>query len=358
MSDWSELADRVIDGYELSREEALEIVEAPETELLAILDAAYKVRRHHHGNRVRIHVLQNAKSGVCPEDCSFCSQSMEFDTDVEQYGMQRVEEIVEGAKEAYEKGAATYCVVTATRGPVPDEIEAICKATEKIKEEYPMDVCASLGMLEDGQAEKLAAAGVDRYNHNLETSSSHFDEVVSTHDWQDRVDTVMKAKDAGMEACCGGILGLDEEKNDWVELAFSLREIGVESVPINFLNARPGTPLEEAETISAREALKALAMFRFVHPESDVRMAGGREVVLDQMQPLALYAANSFFTEGYLTTGGQGESKDYRMITQAGFEPVVVGDRDEIEAPEAGGVAERAAGATPCGKKTQTGAAE
>jgi len=334
MSDWNAIANRVVGGERIARSEALEVVRAPDDELLSLLQAAFRVRREHHGRKVRIHVLQNAKSGVCPEDCSFCSQSMEFDTEVEKYGMQRVEEIVKGAEEAYEKGAATYCVVTATRGPVPDEIDIICEATRRIKAEYPMEVCASLGLLEDGQAERLAEAGVDRYNHNLETSEEHFENVVTTHDWSDRVETVMKAKEAGMEACCGGILGLDEEQEDWVDLAFALRKIGVESVPINFLNAREGTPLEDADPVRAQDALKALAMFRFVHPEADVRMAGGREVVLDQMQPLALYAANSFFTEGYLTTPGQGDSKDYRMIQQAGFEPVVVGNKPEATADD------------------------
>jgi biotin synthase len=360
MTNWTNLAERVIDGESITREEAISVVEAPDSELLGILDAAYRVRSEHHGDKVRIHVLQNAKSGVCPEDCSFCSQSMEFDNDVEQYGMQRVDEILEGAKEAYDKGAATYCVVTATRGPVPDEIDIICEATRKIKEEYPMEVCASLGLLEEGQAEKLAEAGVDKYNHNLETSSNHFENVVTTHDFEDRVRTVKRAKDAGMDACCGGILGLDEEKNDWVDLAFALKDLEVESVPVNFLNPRPGTPLEDADSVTARDALKALAMFRFVHPEADVRMSGGREVILDQMQPLALYAANSFFTEGYLTTPGQGDSEDYQMLKQAGFEPVIVGDREEVPEPEMiDEHAPSAAGGGCCGdKEAATGAAE
>ncbi len=324
MQKWNDLADRVLNGDSISRSEAMEVVEADDDQLLPIMHAAFRVRSHHHGRRMRIHVLQNAKSGVCPEDCSFCSQSMEYEAEVNQYGMQQVEELVDNAKEAYDKGAVTYCIVTATRGPVPDEIDIICEATERIKDEYPMDICASLGLLEEGQAEQLAEAGVDRYNHNLETSSDYFEEIVSTHDWQDRVDTVKRAKNAGMEACCGGIVGMNEEKDDWVKLAFALRDIGVESVPINFLNPRPGTPMDEVDKLNPRECLKALAMFRLVHPEADVRVAGGREVVLGHMQPLSFYAANSFFTEGYLTTGGQGDSKDYTMIEQAGFEPVIV----------------------------------
>ncbi|MGM0556906.1 MAG: biotin synthase BioB [Myxococcota bacterium] len=330
MTNWNALADRVLDGETISREEALEVVEAPDDELLAILHAAFRVRSKYHGRKVRVHVLQNAKSGICPEDCKFCSQSIKYQTDAEQYSMKEVDDLVEGAKQAYERGAVTYCMVTATRGPSNRDMETIVEATKRIKDKYPVNICASLGILEDGQAEKLKEAGVDRYNHNLETSSNHFDKVVSSHTWEDRVNTVKMAKSAGMEACCGGIIGMGETQNDWVDLAFSLREIGVESVPLNFLNPRPGTPLgEQVNTepeakLRPQECLKALAMFRFVHPEADVRVAGGREVILDQMQPLALYAANSFFTEGYLTTGGQGESRDYKMITQAGFEPEVV----------------------------------
>ncbi len=333
MTAWRTLATQVLDGTPLSPSQALDVVHADDDEVLALLDAAFRVRRHHHGRRVRIHVLQNAKSGVCPEDCAFCSQSLKFDSDPEQYGMQQVDQIVEGAKTAWDKGAVTYCIVTATRGPHSSEVDAVCEATRRIKERYPMDVCASLGLLDAEQAEKLADAGVDRYNHNLETSCDHFENVVTTHEWSDRVETVKQAKAAGMEACCGGIIGLGDARSDWVDLAMALRGIGVESVPVNFLNPRSGTPLEDVETVRPQECLKALAMFRLVHPEADLRMAGGREVVLDQMQPLALYAANSFFTDGYLTTGGQGESKDYRMIQQAGFEPVIVEDGPERQGP-------------------------
>ncbi|MFW6193742.1 MAG: biotin synthase BioB, partial [Gemmatimonadota bacterium] len=302
-------------------EQALSVVEAPGDELLAVLDAAFRVRRRHHGREVRVHVLRNAKSGVCPEDCGFCSQSLHFEAEVPRYGMQDADELVEGAGEAHGMGAVTYCIVTATRGPAAGEVEAVCEATRRIKERWPLDVCASLGILKDGQAEALAEAGVDRYNHNLETSRGHFPEIVSTHSWEDRVETVKRAKAAGMEACCGGIMGMRESAEDRVDLALALREIGVESVPVNLLDPRPGTPLADAGKLDPSEALATLAMFRLVHPEADVRIAGGREAVLGSMQPLALYAANSLFTDGYLTTPGQEESEDHRMIRQAGFEP-------------------------------------
>lgn len=321
--DWNHLADHVLSGGELTREQALSVADAPDDELLSVLDAAFRVRRRHHGREVRVHVLRNAKSGVCPEDCGFCSQSLHFEADVPQYGMQDPGELVEGAGEAHEMGAVTYCIVTATRGPAPGEVEAVCEATRRIKERWPLDVCASLGVLKEGQAEELAEAGVDRYNHNLETSRGHFPEIVSTHSWEDRVETVKRAKSAGMEACCGGIMGMRESVEDRVDLALALREIGVESVPVNLLDPRPGTPLADAGKLAPPEALASLAMFRLVHPEADVRIAGGREAVLGSMQPLALYAANSLFTDGYLTTPGQEESEDHRMIRQAGFEPAV-----------------------------------
>ena len=337
-TDWTALADTVLDGSPLTRDEALAVATAPDDELLALLHAAFRVRRAYHGREVRVHVLQNAKSGVCAEDCAFCSQSLHFESEVPQYGMQSVDELVAGAAEAHEMGAVTYCIVTATRGPTHDEVDTVCEAARRIKDRWSMDVCASLGLLKEGQAERLAEAGVDRYNHNLETSENHFSEIVQTHDWADRVATVQRAKRAGMEACCGGIVGMREAVEDRVDLALALRDIGVESVPINLLNPRPGTPMEAVDPLSPPEALKTLALFRFVHPEADVRIAGGREEILQQMQPLALYPANSMFTDGYLTTPGQAESDDYRMIKQAGFRPAVVG---EEAAPGAGGACAR-----------------
>lgn len=322
--DWNALADRILDGGTVSRDEALAVASSDEDELLSVLHAAFRIRRRHHGRKVRVHVLRNAKSGACPEDCTFCSQSVRFDTDAPRYPMQGEDEIVEGAREAHEMGAVTYCIVTATRGPSDRDVETICRATRRIKDDLPLSICASLGLLKPGQAERLAEAGVDRYNHNLETSRTHFPSVCTTHTWDDRVETVKRAKAAGMEACCGGILGMEESVEDRVDLALALRDLEVESVPVNLLNSRPGTPLERVTPLEPSEALATLAMFRFVHPEADVRIAGGREVVLGEVQPLALFAANSMFTNGYLTTSGQGDSADHRMIKRAGFEAEVV----------------------------------
>ena len=322
---WRELASRVLEGHALTREEALSVLSCADDDLLGLLDATFTVRRAHHGRRVHVHVLENAKSGACPEDCSFCSQSVRYKTDVDRYKTESVEELVEAARAAYTAGASTYCMVTATRGPSKRDLDTICEAVRRIKAEMPLSLCTSLGVLDDAGAKRLVDAGVDRYNHNLATSERYYPELVSTHTWGDRAATLRTAKAAGMQACAGGIIGMGEGLEDRVDLALALRDLDVESVPVNLLNPRPGTPLGDREQISPQDALKALCMFRLVHPDRDVRIAGGREAVLGSMQPLALYAANSLFANGYLTTGGQGESADARMLVDAGFEAVVVG---------------------------------
>ncbi|MEP6571398.1 MAG: biotin synthase BioB [Gemmatimonadota bacterium] len=317
--DWNALADRALDGIAPSPDEALSVLRAPDDDLLPLLYAAFRVRQRHHGRDVRIHVLQNAKSGLCPEDCAFCSQSTKFATGVDRYQLQTVDELVAGAHRAHEMGAVKYCMVTSTRGPSQRDLDVICAATRRIKAELEINICTSLGLLKDGQAEQLAAAGVTRFNHNLESSRRHFPEICSTHGYDDRIRTVQAVKRAGMEACCGGIMGMGESLEDRVALAFELRALEVESIPVNFLDPRPGTPLGDTPRLSPPDCLRALAMFRFVNPSRDIRVAGGREVNLRSLQPLALFPANSIFCNGYLTTPGQGPDADIQMIQDAGF---------------------------------------
>ncbi len=317
--DWNRLADGVLAGNAISGDEALGILRSSDDELLAVLHGAFRLRTQHHGRDVRIHVLRNAKSGLCPEDCAFCSQSVVNHSGVSRYQMQTVEELVEGAREAHRMGAVKYCMVTSTRGPAQRELDVVCEAVRQIKAEMNIRVCTSLGLLREGQAEQLAAAGVDRFNHNLEASRQYFPEICRTHSFDDRVQTVMRAKAAGMEACCGGIMGLGETEDDRVSLALELRALEVESIPVNFLDPRPGTPLGDSPRLSPHDCLRTLAMFRFVNPSRDIRIAGGREVNLRHLQPLALYPANSLFCNGYLTTGGQGYEADLKMIADAGF---------------------------------------
>ena len=319
MTHWNALADRVLAGSAASSDDALAVLTSPDDELLAVLHAAFRLRERYHGTDVRIHVLKNAKSGLCPEDCAFCSQSTKFQTGVERFGLLSVEELVAGAREAAAMGAVKYCMVTSTRGPSERDLETICAAVRQIKRELNLNVCTSLGLLKEGQAEQLAAAGVTRFNHNLESSRAHFPEVCSTHDYDDRIRTVKAAKAAGMEACCGGIMGMGERLEDRVALAMELRALEVESIPVNFLDPRPGTPLGDRARLTPQDCLRALAMFRFVNPTRDIRIAGGREVNLRHLQPLALYPANSLFCNGYLTTPGQGPEADMRMIADLGF---------------------------------------
>ena len=319
MALWDDLAEKSLAGVVLTRAEALAVLQSGNDELLGLLQAAFRVRAHYHGRGVRLHVLRNAKSGSCRENCAFCSQSIAAYSGVDRYQMQTVEQLVEGAREAHRMKAVKYCMVTATRGPSSRELEIVCEAVRRIKAELPIKICTSLGLLTNSQAEQLAAAGVDRFNHNLETSRRHFPQVCQTHTWEDRVATIKAAKAAGMEACCGGIMGMGETAEDRVDLAFALRELEVESIPVNFLDPRPGTALGHLPKLDPQDCLRTLCMYRLVNPSRDIRAAGGREVVLRQLQPLALYPANSMFTEGYLTTDGQGHNADLEMIRDAGF---------------------------------------
>ncbi len=319
MTRWTDLAAQALAGDPITRDDARAVLHAPDDELLPLLDAAFRVRARFHDRDVRLHVLQNAKSGRCPEDCAFCSQSSRYDTGVDAYRLQTVEELVDGARKAHAMGAVKYCMVTATRGPSQRDLDTICEAVRRIKAELNINVCTSLGLLKEGQAEQLAAAGVTRFNHNLESSAGYYAELCSTHGWEDRVATVKRAKAAGLEACCGGIMGMGESEDDRLELAFTLRELEVESIPVNFLDPRPGTPFADRPRLTPMAALRLLCMFRFVNPSRDIRVAGGREVTLRHLQPLALWPANSIFVNGYLTTDGAGFEHDRRMIEDAGF---------------------------------------
>ncbi len=316
---WNDIADKSLRGEAPTRAESDAVLHAPDEEILALLNAAFRVRHRFHGWDVRVHVLQNAKSGMCRENCSFCSQAIGAYSGTKRYQMQTVEELVEGARKAYEMKAVKYCMVTATRGPSDKEMDVICEAVRRIKSEMNINICTSLGLLTDDQAKRLAEAGVTRFNHNMESSRNYFPQVCQTHTYDDRVATIKAAKAAGMEACCGGIVGMGESMHDRIDLAYELRELEVESIPVNFLDPRPGTPLADVQRLKPIECLKILCMFRFVNPSRDIRIAGGREVNLRDMQAFALYPANSMFTEGYLTTGGQGYEKDMRMIEDAGF---------------------------------------
>ncbi|MFH1968757.1 MAG: biotin synthase BioB [Verrucomicrobiota bacterium] len=316
---WKTISAKVLAGGSVTRAEALAVLAAPAEELLAVLDAAFAVRRRYFGLGVSLHVIRNAKSGRCSEDCAYCSQTAKSTVPVSTYAMQSVDDIIQGAREAQALKALRYCIVTSGRAPLEQELRTVCAAARRIKQEMPIQLCASLGLVSANQARRLKRSGIDRFNHNLETSELFFPTICTTHHYRDRVETVRVVKAAGLELCSGGLMGMGETPEDRVELAFALREAGADSIPVNFLDPRPGTALEGQPRLSAAEGLRILAMFRLVNPERELRIAGGREVCLGTLQVLALYPANSIFTNGYLTTPGQGHAADLAMIAAAGF---------------------------------------
>lgn len=318
--DWSKYAQSAIECGGITREEALAVLRADDDELLAIMDAAFRVRKHYFGKKVKLNLIVNAKSGLCAEDCGYCSQSRNATAPVKKYPLLETEVLVDGARKALEMQAGTYCIVASGRGPTKRELEQVISAVEEIKATMPLKICACLGILSSEQAERLKKAGVDRYNHNLNTSSDHYSHITSTHTYEDRVHTVDTAKQAGMSPCSGVIIGMGETDEQLVDVAFDLKELDADSIPVNFLNAIPGTALAGLSELTPRRCLKALAMFRLVNPTKEIRASGGREVNLKSMQVLALYAANSIFVGDYLTTEGQEAIADYGMIEDLGFE--------------------------------------
>ena len=318
-SRWHALADGVLAGGSIDRSEGLAILASPDVELLDLLAAAYRVRHRALGNTVQLFFLMNAKSGLCPEDCGYCSQSKVSEAEIPRYNLLSAPKLMEAARLAAERQSKTFCIVISARGPSQREIDFVCEITPRIKQEYGLNVCACLGLLTPEQAARLAAAGVDKVNHNLNTSERYYGEVCSTHTYADRMATLAACREAGLELCSGGIMGMGESANDLVDMAFALRELRVESIPLNFLNSIDGTPLEQVNQLTPRDCLRGLAMMRLVNPTAEIRIAGGRELHLGSLQPLGLYAANSIFVGDYLTTQGQLPEADYRMIEELGF---------------------------------------
>lgn len=319
-SEWDVYAEKALRGERLTLKEGLAVLGADDGELLPLLHAAYKVRKTYFGRKVKLNLIINAKSGLCPEDCGYCSQSIVSKAGIAKYPLLEKDVLVDGARKAMELMAGTYCIVASGRGPTNRELDQVVEAVKEIKATMPMKLCACLGILSDEQAARLKEAGVDRYNHNLNTSASHFATITSTHTYDDRVHTVEKAKAAGISPCSGCIVGMGESDTEIVEIAYALRELDADSIPVNFLNPIPGTPLENSCTLNPRKCLKVLALFRFLCPTKEIRISGGRELNLRSLQPFGLYAANSIFVGDYLTTEGQEASIDHRMIEDLGFE--------------------------------------
>ena len=317
---WHALADRVLEGQALSCDEGLALLAADDRELLDLLAAAYRVRHRWFGNRVAVNFLVNAKCGGCSEDCGYCSQSRVSSAEISPHALLGPEEILAGARTAAQRRAGTYCIVLSGREPLPRELEMLLEVVPRLKTAFPLRLCVSPGLLGPRDAERLKAAGVDRINHNLNSSRRFYPRICTTHGYQDRLDTLRAVRLAGMEICSGGIIGMGEENRDVVELALELGGLAAEAVPINFLQPIPGTPLAGTWRLNPRYCLKVLCLFRLAVPRCELRIAAGREMHLRELQPLGLYAANSIFVGDYLTTPGQPPEADYRMIEALGFE--------------------------------------
>lgn len=327
-SRWHALAERTLQGDLLTRDEALSVLSCPDGELLVLLDAAFQVRQRYFGRQVQLYLLMNAKSGLCPEDCSYCSQSKVSEAEIPKYNILSRDKLLDGARLAAERQAKTYCIVISARGPNEREMAAVEAIVPEIKKQYSLKICACLGLLTPEQAERLAACGVDRVNHNLNTGEDFYSQICTTHGYSDRVATLNAVRDAGMEMCSGGIVGMGEQPSDVVAMAMELRDLGVHSIPVNFLNPIEGTPLAGDSPLTPQYCLKVLSMFRLVCPDREIRIAGGREMHLRSLQPLGLYPANSIFVGDYLTTKGQAPDADYAMLRDLGFEIV---ESSEVE---------------------------
>lgn len=317
---WHRLAEDVLAGQPIDPSQAEAILNSSDLELLDLVAAAYRLRHRYFGNSVQLYFLVNAKSGLCPEDCSYCSQSKISSAPIEKYRMLSADQLLEGARLAKERDSKTYCIVISGRSPSERELTAVETVVPRIKEELDLKICACLGLLSPEHAQRLKACGVDRVNHNLNTGEAHYSEICQTHTYQDRLTTLRNVRAAGLELCSGGIIGMGEQPSDIVAMAMELRQLQVESIPINFLHAIEGTPLQGQSELTPQRCLRTLCMFRFVNPASELRIAGGREKHLRSLQPLGLYVANSVFVGDYLTTRGQPPEADYQMIRDLGFD--------------------------------------
>jgi biotin synthase len=318
--DFVDLAERQLAGGRLSREGARSLLSVADEELLGLVSAAGRLRRIHFGNWVKLNYLVNLKSGFCPEDCTYCSQRARSDAGVLIYSWLLQDEAVRQAAAGIRAGASRVCLVASGRGPSTRDVDRVAAVVGQLKVGHPgVEVCACLGILRDGQAGRLKAAGVDAYNHNLNTSESHYSKICSTHGYADRVATVEKARAAGLSPCSGLIVGMGESDDEVIDAIFALRDLGVDSIPVNFLMPFDGTPLAGTRLLHPMRCLRILAMARFACPATEIRMAGGREMHLRSLQPLALHLANSLFLGDYLTSEGQAANTDLQMIADAGF---------------------------------------
>jgi biotin synthase len=320
MKDLASWVKKAIAGERMDSATALSLLDPSQVELLPLLQAAFEVRKAHCGLGVKIHILNNAKNGNCPEDCNYCAQGQKADPKaITDYPMKSDEEILAEAERAYTSGAYRYCMVFAGRGPSDRRVDHLSELIKEIKSRYPLQVCVSPGLLKEGQAERLKAAGLDRLNHNLNTTESNYAEICSTHTFGDRLQTLQYAQNAGLEICSGVILGMGEGPQGVIQVFDKLADLKAKSIPVNFLVAMPNTRMGQPEKLTPEYCLRVLCAARFILPSAEIRAAGGREHHLRTMQSLALYPANSIFMDGYLNVMGSQQRDTLQMILDAGF---------------------------------------
>ena len=313
-----ETTSRVLSGEDISIEEAQRLLNS--NDLDSLIRCSNTITRRFNGDLVDVETLINAKSGACPEDCSFCAQSSRYNTGINKYDLLPEETILKQAQKAKESGANSFCLVCAYRSPPKEDFDQICKTIIEIKKKVKIDVNVSLGFMTREMVRRLKSIGVKRYNHNLETAESYFSQICKTHDFHDRVETAKIVVDEGLELCCGGIIGMGESPAQRLELAFSIKSLRPNEVPINLLIARKGTPLEGLNPLDPMDAIKTIAVWRFIMPKTILKIAGGREIHLKEKERIALKAgANGIITGGYLTTGGNRSTRDIAMIKEIGL---------------------------------------
>lgn len=306
-------------------DDAAALFDARRVPLDELLEIASLARERHFGKSVQVHILNNVRNGFCPEDCGYCAQRKSgpegIDTEIAAYPAKSEGEILEEARAAYESGAYRYCLVTAGRGPSAQNVRRFAELIRKIKSQYPLQICLSAGLVTKPElAQELAEAGLDRYNHNLNTSESHYAKICSTHDYADRVNTLQTMHQAGVSLCSGVIAGMGESHTDLVEVAAKLSKLGAPSIPVNFFLPIPGHAVESTQPLDPNYCLRVLCMFRLLNPRAEIRMAAGRERHLGREQGRGLLAANSLFVSGYLNVAGSDAAETYAMIQAAGYE--------------------------------------
>lgn len=310
-------------GNVLSKDDAKDILCNDDLDLLDIVHSGYAIRKHYFGNDVHIHVINNVKNGSCPEDCRYCVQSKPATSPIDNYPQKSNEQILNEAKIAYESGAFRYCMVLSGRGPTDRQVDNIANLIKTIKSQYAIQVCLSAGLINDSQAKRLKAHGLDRLNHNLNTSRRYYPSICSTHSYDDRLTTLQAAKSHNLDICSGMIVGMGESHEDVIDTLFELRKLEVPSIPINFYIPLKGAPLAEKadqyQKLTPAYCLRVLSLARMLNPCSEIRIAAGRELHLASLQPLSLYLANSLFVDGYLNSEGSGFNKTLMMIRDLGF---------------------------------------